>query len=677
MTGSRVPLPPLRAVSATPRAALWVLCVWTCLTISAAAIAQSVQRSPNRPVSLAAFVPAEAGLFIEINGLTENPDSDRSRNARRLLDLLLGPTGPGDHDAPWRNMLLRGLGLDPDRGFGPLFARRLAIAAPSWSRLSEGAILVRLQPGDELLDKTFAPDHADSIDGKKDVIVYRTHTRLSAATNSDVLAISQRNHADSLYHGIVQRMLTGSGNMLADDPEFRAQTQDLPRRRDGTAYVRFEADQAAKPRGLRRWLPWPLTQLAVGVRVEADHVNFAFRAKRAHERKARVAARPSMKRMLRLPLTTLVAWSAELDVAGAFRNLVDREGTSIEPAYLRRFLDILDSDDFEDGIVRNLGPHAIITWDQYLGPGTEVPQIAIILESDDALACANLLAEAIQAVVTFSDITNRGRPGPRLRLSRTHYLGTAIHEIRLPFEAQGEPLWSVQPAFAAVGDTFVIAISADQIRNLIDAEMGLASTLNSLPEFARSRREERGTVVLGFARPALIAQTVDQWLGTPDGAMARWIAQSIGGPPGETASDAPMPKLGIGMRPGDRPGTVHVVRVDPKGRGAGRILPGDHILGVNGSLLSLASPTADLRQRVIAEAASGQWIFRIERDGQFADVTIPCPSFTRAADPTKALRQLQSILQRVDFGSLRAVQSEPDRVKANLTLRFAEPERRG
>ena len=100
-------------------------------------------------------------------------------------------------------------------------------------------------------------------------------------------------------------------------------------------------------------------------------------------------------------------------------------------------------------------------------------------------------------------------------------------------------------------------------------------------------------------------------------------------------------------------------------------------MGVNGSLLSLASPTADLRQRVIAEAASGQWIFRIERDGQFADVTIPCPSFTRAADPTKALRQLQSILQRVDFGSLRAVQSEPDRVKANLTLRFAEPERRG
>ncbi len=677
MSGSRIPLPCSFQTASPLRALVWSLCGLLYFISSAAATGQTPEPVVGRSSSLAAYAPADTGLFIEINGITADPESDRTRNARRLADLLLGEVQERKEVADWRNTFLRGFGLDADEGFGPLFARQLAVAAPSWRRLSEGVILLRLQPDDELLEKTFAPGDDESAEGESDVMVYRTRTRLFAATNREVLAVSQTDEADSIYRALVQRLRSGSGAVLTEDPEFLSEIKGLPAKRDGTVYLEWNANRIAEPSGLQKWIRWPVTRLAVGVRFEHDHVSFAFHAKRPETPVEKADGRPPMSRLLRLPLTTLVAWSTEFDVPAAFRALMDQGVASAAPPYVERFLQILDSDQFEESIIKNLGAGAIVTWDQYLGPGTEIPQVAVILESGDSLKCANAVAEVIQAVVTFFDIANRGRPGPRLRLARTDYLGTAIYEVRLPFETGDRgAAWRFQPAFAAVGESFVVALSAEQVRSLIDAEMGLAPTLTSLRDLVRHRRDDRSAVMLGLAQPALIAQTLEQWLSTPDGMMGTWVTQTLGVAAAEAAKP-PMPKLGIGMRSGEKPGTVEVVRVDPEGRSAGRIFPGDQILGVNGSLLSLELATVDLRQLVIDEAASGRWTFRIDRNGRFLDVTVPCPGLTRASDPTQALRRLKSVLEHIDFGSLRAVAFEPDRVRANLTLRFAASDSRG
>jgi hypothetical protein len=676
MSRFRIPLPcSFQAVSPW-RAVAWSFCSLMYFMAFPAATGQTPDPTPGRSYSLAAYAPGETRLFIEINGITANPESDRSRNARKLAELLLGDAQDRKEVAEWRKTFLRGFGLDADEGFGSLFARHLAVAAPSWSRLSEGVVLVRLEPEDELLQKTFAPGDDEATE-EDNVRVYRTRTQLFAATDRDVLVISQKDGAKSLYRRVVQHLCTGAGDVLAEDPEFLAETKGLSAKRDGTVYLELSPDREAEPSGLQRWIRWPVTRLAVGVRFEQDHVSFAFHARHPEAPVEEADGRPPMSRLLRLPLTTLVAWSTEFDVPAVFRALIDQGSASAAPSYVERCLQILDSDKYEESIINNLGPGAIITWDQYLGPGTEIPQIAIILESGDSLKCANAVAEVIQAVVTFFDIANRGRPGPRLRLARTDYLGTAIYEVRLPFRMTGRgDAWRLQPAFAAVGESFVVALSAEQIRNLIDAEMGLAPTLTSLRDLVRRRRDDRSTVMLGLAQPALIAQTLDQWLSTPDGMMAKWVAETLGGSVAEAAKP-PMPKLGIGMRPGERPGTVEVVHVDQEGRSAGRIFAGDQILGVNGALLSLEFPTADLRKLVIDEAASGRWMFRIDRNGRFLDVAVPCPGLTRASDPRQALRRLKHVLEHIDFGSLRAVAFEPGRVRANLTLRFAASESRG
>ncbi|MFQ5735168.1 MAG: hypothetical protein ACE5KM_24810, partial [Planctomycetaceae bacterium] len=121
-----------------------------------------------------------------------------------------------------------------------------------------------------------------------------------------------------------------------------------------------------------------------------------------------------------------------------------------------------------------------------------------------------------------------------------------------------------------------------------------------------------------------------------------------------------------------------IARVDPGGPSFGHLLPGDQIMGLNGSLLSLSTPIDDLRRLVTRTDPAAGWVFRIERQGRFAEVAVPVAAPARSMpDPSTALRQLRNLFQGVDFGSIRAVETAPDRVSADLRLRFTAVQSRG
>jgi len=628
---------------------------------------QTTKQPAPTPASLASFIPAKAGLFVELNGIGGGPTAEKSRNVKRLYDLLFGPDRSAEGGNDWRPMLLRSLGLDTEERLNALLLRQVAIAAPSWQRLADAVMVIRLTKKDRLIDEVFAPDNYDSIDGKGNVIVYQTRTYLSAATNQDVLVISQRSHTDSLYHGAVRLMLEGQGPTLATDEAFLAHVRDLPAQRDGTVYVNLASGQDESGE-----LPFlPLARAAVGIQFRGNLVDFSLQATRSEARTDRARRAASLERLQRLPLTSLAAWSTELNVGGAFRAVMGRQDDA--PPYAKLLMQILDVEEFQKNLLDHLGPRAIFVWDQHFGSGMEIPQLALLLESSDPLGCVHSLAGAVQVVVDWFDIKNRADRSSVVRLARSDYLGTAIYEISLPQEGSntGAPPMPIKPAFAALSDSLAIALSADHIRNLVDAEMGLTPTWASLPDLRSTERESHSIVRMGVAQPALIAQTVDHWLASPDGLLARWLTQTVGAGANGAAATRAAPALGIGTQAGTRPGTVAVARVQRDGRSADRLAPGDVIHGVNGSLLSLDEPTVDLRRRVTEAAMTGEIVLRVERQDTYVDVTIPCRSFALSdADPAAALRQLQGLLKLVEFGAIRAVETTPDRFTAQLTLRF-------
>ncbi len=658
-----------------------VSCAVAAMVALPRAIGDQPSRSVENTVSLAHVVPATVGLFVELDRIIDDGPTDRARSVYGLYDLLIDPTKARRDRGDWGPTLLRSLGLQAGRGIKELLTHQIAVAAPSWNRLAEGVIVVRLGKDDRLIHDTFGPDSIQTIDRKGDVQVYRTHTRLSAATNGRILVISQRNHDGSVYKSMIRQMQRGTGNTLADNRAYQRQVRDLPVRRDGTIYVRFdETDGGARGNSL---FDLGLARLAIGISFTGDNVEFAVRAARSRPAGQEVPRVTSVSRLRSLPLTTIAAWSTQFDVLAAYRSVVQGRLGDDTPPYVELLLRILDVKQFEKDVIDALGNNAIIAWDQNLGAGPNVPQLAILLESNDADRCATSFAESVQVVVDWFDVKNRDKPQRRLRLTRTEYLGTTIFEVTLPAKDDGRggatlPAEFIKPAFAAMEDTFIVAFSADHIRNIVDAKMGLAPTLRSLRDFASVDQDNDPAFLLGIVQPAVAAQTVDGWLNDANGPMNRWFAQAIGGAPSYELQSKRTPKLGIGTQAGERPGTVLVARVYHSGRAAGHLRLGDLILGVNNTLVSLDHPTADLRRLMVEGANVGQWTFRVEREGKVIEVSIPCPRLARSTtDPTRALRQLQAMFRRLDFGSIRAVETSPDRFDANMTLRFTADTSRG
>lgn len=626
--------------------------------------------------SLADIVPATAGLFIEVNPLESSDDAGRSRNAHMLIELVVGSSADADASGPdWRRALLEALGLESGDQVRELLKHQIAMAAPSWDRLGEAVIIVRHRPNDRLLEDVFHPDDADSMDARGNVAVFRTRTNLSAATDGVHLVVSQRRDPGSLYRGTLKRMLGEDSPALSFNAEFRGQIRELPSARDVTLYLRPVAKSAGE--SPPTFLSSILSRLAVGICLRHDHVRFAFNVTRTGSAGDRQSGTLSMDEVKELPLTTVAAWCTQFDVPGVIRSFLDHQTGADAPAYAGFFKSLLDVEEFDDQVLSRLGPAATVVWDQDLGSGSELPQLALVLKAREAARCATRLAEAVQLAVNWQDIRERDRSGGRLQLSRSDYLGTTVFEVSFPVAAgpseRARSAASFRPAFAAVADSLVLALSADHVRNIIDARFGLAPTLEALPGIASMLRvQDPAPFAMGVARPALAAQIVGTWLQQTERGPVRWLRGGDSFPFGSVAAATDPPyTLGIGTQPGPRPGTVHVARVYEGGRADGRLQPGDDIIGVNGRLLSLEESTRDLRGLVERRPEEGSWTIRVERDDAVVDVSIPAPP-PAGIDARAALRHLQALFHRIDFGSLRATESAPDRFTADLTLRFAD-----
>lgn len=644
------------------------------MTRSAAPPAAAQTPAPDgiRSDSLASAVPASARFFIELDRLAPHKDSGRAAKANQIYELLVG-----SHDArtgisaDWRRTL-RGLGIKPGDAAKALFSHRMAIAAPSWQRLAEGIILVRIRGDDPIIRDTFPPTDMDVIDDARGAIVYRTRTVLSAATNGKTLILSQRRTPESLYRQAVQIMMDDTLPTLAARPDFQ-RALNAAADIDGWIYI-----DTARPEGFPLLAAGPhRSPISVAMDLSGQGVEFTVQTsvKPAGADQSPV----SLQRVQRLPQTTVAAFATRFDARRAFREIMARGFDNSAPGWLKHLADVFDVESVAEGFFGKLGSDAVVAWDQHLGDGPDIPQIALLIESSDPAACADLCAEVLQAIVDWLDL-RKPPTDRRLRLAKTEYLGTPIYEIiwNAPSASPAGMAASAiidRPTFAPLDNVFVLATGPDQVRNIIDARLGLAPKLADLDEFRDFNRRTRDPIMAAVVQPALAAQVVDNWLKDRDGTLQRWFDGMMGADHAVLYRRRGHPKLGIGVQPDVDPGTVTVARVYPGGRAHGHLRPGDRIVGLNGTLLALDDPAADLRRRVLHPPATGRWVFRIQRGDLLLDAVVPTVPPRRVSqtvtDPAGALRQLQSLFQLVDFAGIRITRPTPDTINAKLALRFA------
>ncbi|MHC4088736.1 MAG: PDZ domain-containing protein [Planctomycetota bacterium] len=656
-----------------------LLCVvgpWTWLAPAAAKAPPEIPRG-----SLAHMVPENTGVYVELLRLKQSDEQLRRANLWSAAQLLLGGKAERAEQAfDWRTLVRENLGVAPQAAATEIFGYRVAVAAPSWERLADAVIVAWLRDA-KSLDSVIGRRRAKLKRRYGPVRSYLTITGLWVATDGRVAAFSRSAQADSLFAGVVDLLSNGKTKPLSERAEFVEQVGQLTRGYAGCLYFPVLHEQGGP---LARALP-AFASAAVGMYVRGDRLDFEVRATLQQPRSATHRPLIEMRRLERLPHSTLLAWASSVDLPAAYRGLIEGKATGVAGRYVALFRAALDLEEVRRDIVAKLGPRMILLWDRLRGRN-DVPQVAVMFESTEPRNVARSLADAFARLAGSLRRTPEAGEG----VTRARHLDTEILSVSLagllPGGAQGSPasmlISAMEPSFAALDGWVVAATSPAQLRQVVAAHEGWIPTLGSMEDLQADRwRMSHNAVVLAVAQPAMAAAVAASWEATGDAASANRFARLFGSQP-RNVGRAQQRMLGIGIRKDPVSGEVVVARVRAKRPAIGKLRVGDQILGVDGRLLDLADPVADLRGKIAECADPTGLTLRVRRGEELLDVVVPMPhaipvNRPPSQDPADALRQLQALGRALTYAVYSVARCEPDQFHARISFRLASVESAG
>ena len=627
--------------------------------------------------SFAHLVPQTTGVFVEVQRLRHSDRQLRRANLWSLAQLLLGENaGRSKQSLNWRALVGRNLGVTPEVALTEIFGQRVAVAAPSWQRLADAVIVARLK-GPRSLDPVIGPRRAVPRKARGPVRIYRTITGLWVATDGRVAAFSRDGKAGSLFSGVVELLSGRSTKSLSSRAGFAEHVGRLSRGYAGCLYFASLAEQGG---ALAEVLP-AFGSAAVGMYVRGDRLDFEVRATLDEPRPATPQPIVDLRRLERLPDSTLLAWATSVDLPAAYRELADGEPDGLAGRYLGRFQAVLDLEAVERDVLAKLGPRVILVWDRLRGR-CDVPQLAVMLESSEPKQVARALADGFARVARAL----RRTADAGASVANIQHLETEIHSVSLagllPAGVRGSVasrlVSAMEPSFAALDGWVVAATSPAQIRQIVDAYEGWIPALGSMDELRVDRwRMGHDATVLAVAQPAMAAAVAARWEAA-EGSTSRSPMSQVYGSQPRGVRRVRQQMLGIGVRKGPVPGEAVVARVRAKTPARGKLRVGDRILGVDGRLLSLTDPVRDVRRRIAECADPTRLTLRVRRGDQVLDVLVPIPDAIPATPPPSpapahALRQLQSLGRAMSYAVYSVARSEPDQFHARISLHLISP----
>jgi len=612
--------------------------------------------------SISYLLPQETGVFVEVLNLRQSDEQFRRAQLWSAMAWVFGPEG-GAPALDWRALVHRYLGMTPETALADLFGYRVALAAPSWDRLGDAVIVSRLRREDAL-DPILGPRRAVPTEQRGEVRVYRTQAGIFVATDGRWAAFTRSGGPESFFSDVVELLAKNDAKRLSDSPQFRDLAGNMSNGYVGCAFLSRSGDAS---RTVSTLLP-AFGGLAVAMYTHGDRLDFEVRAALDEAADQPRQSIVDMNRVETLPSSTLLAWATSVDLLGGYQKFLERARES-SSRYLDLIHQVLEPEAMERDVLGKLGPRQIVVWDRVRGRAG-APQLAVLIESTDAEGVARTLADGLARLdVSDGEITS------------TTHLETKILTVELPGlrpSPAGSGLVSAlladfRPSFSTLDGWLVVATGPEQIQQLVSAAEGWIPSLSSMPELKADRwRMAHDAVLLAVARPALTSSVVAD-LRNQDESHSL-LASKWGNQP-RSIGHVHQRLLGIGISRDEGTGAVVVARVQAHQPAVGILRVGDHIIGVDGRLLSLDDPVADLRSRIDECNEAGGLKLRVRRDNRLLDVQVPIPQAivpagTSRKSAAEALKQLEAVSRTVSYAVYSVVRSREDRFHARISLRL-------
>ena len=640
------------------------------------AAAASGQTDAPRPVPIARFVPDSAGLFLRINRLGELDHALRRAHAWQLFSMVFGGPQLGDGSVNLRAAIIGFLGPSAALGAEALSPVEVSIAADHWSQAASAVWFFRFSSEKEI-DRWFPPAQRQREHRSGGVHFFRTPNGLSVAARGDVVAVTRRQGAESLFPRVVRLLRGQSERSLLLSSRYQALEEFLPARALGSAYVAATSKPSEAGAAAALWGPVG-DSFAVAVYEQQGRLDFTFSAARASPRPSGDAGSAAVSRLQRLPYTTLLACATTLHA-----DRLDPEAANGQWNMGVRLLHHLagfghhasDPDEF----LGLLGPRVILAWDQDLRPDGSAPQVAVLVECKDATNVSRELAHIVENIVklfiSVDPVPSEAVPA----LRRGEHLGTAVHELPLASYALASRfdgaklLHRLAPSWAVRDGWLLVALTREHLERLLDAELGLIPTLATVTEVRALDDATEPLALAAVLQAGLASDVLSRWLAAYRAGEMSLLSPSWWATPSQDA--ARQDAFGLGVEAAEEAGALHVTAILSEGAG-GQLRLGDRIVGIGDALLPLQSAGATFRNRLLGSEPGDNVRLRILRENQMMEVTVPAPPPPAAAgQPLRvadAVEELASWGRSVKRATLMIHPRGNSHFVAQLSLRMEE-----
>jgi hypothetical protein len=531
----------------------------------------------------------------------------------------------------------------------------------------------------DLLDRWFPKDQRQETPGSAADNLFRMTDGMIVGVRDGIVAMARRGNAD-LVREVFRLMVGGVAETLHDSPAYRKLVGYLPGKTLAVAYWARDAGEPGTANMASSLLPL-MDHAVVGMSAGERQIDFAIRAELRAPQSPKTLAGHAVDRLMKLPATTLVACATTIDLnptaqAAAGTGFLDWWAKALS------FVTALRSTNGETAQpLPPLGPHMILAWDQDLTAAGSAPQLALLMETKNARQLEAQFEATVESLIG-QDAQNDSADDPEsepMIIRGTHF-GVSIAQASLYPDIEGMPLPLSQLmdelplSWAAHDDWFIVALSRDHIARILDAQFGLLPALSNVRDVQALRKRRASHTSIVLLQPDLASDVLQRWVAV-GATPPKKLDPSLFTEP-SLAEAVQRTRLGIGMRVEAEPGTVVVARVYSNTAADGHLLSDDRIIGVDGRLLDLESPNADLRRRWAEPSVANGHTFRVQREDTTIEVylrhddpgAIPEDLLTRSLP---AIRGLASALRTIRFASVTVHPTDERHFSARVSLRLA------
>jgi len=633
--------------------------------------AQTQQLAPPED-SLAHFVPADVGLYIELRGADDLLVPLTDPQTWVTLAELAGQPARPDETEEWQQRVQQTINMSPTDAVRRLLSQRFAFVGEGLGRAQDAAVLCRPREEPQTFIRSWV---ARPLPTAGRTSVYRLPNNVGVAVHGDLLVFGD-NYEPGMFARVLRLLETGHGTTLAADPVYRRLLARVPTNPDGIVFFRVgttaessgpasvtdtapaSAPAASAPAtrpAQRLELPGPLrdsSQVLLALHREGSLLRFSAVGD-APRSSGALGTGDAVGLLHSLPARTLLAWAGDVDHALVLQAIAALPERNV----LRVMYDLQQRTGTVYRLTAGLEPVIGVAVGVVMParrplPAPPVPALAVLLVAREPEVVAREWDTLVRATLSMYKLLSlrsgappREPPEMYETLAEGVRTGCIVLSGLFPLNPELTPVGEIELCWAQDGRVLIVATHSDWLRQILAARHGHAPQLKDALT-AMHPHSSAACESMFVAQTGPIADLGQLWID--------YLAQTIPFVLNEDWWRAYQPggrdvRLGIQVIQDSQRRALRVVSVTPGAPAWGYLKPGDDIVGCNRRRFATSQPVLEM-QRGLAERPDARWVdLLVERDGGLPRVRRVALPFV---DPVRALRRVISIgrlVQRVAY----------------------------